>query len=557
MNAHKDRAWSTVAVAPSPATSGTSLTVATGDGATKFDHPPFKVTICPINDWPTLANSEIATCTAQVGDVLTLTRTGERAILVGDQIVRGLYASDLEAIEAVIDPTNSPTFSGLTLSGLTPSRLVMTDGAKAIGSVALLSAWVKGTASQIVSTDDGNGAVTLSLTGPYAPSSFTANGVLYGNASSAVQALAVNATSTWKFLAQANSGAPIWTALVASDLPSNGATPSASVGLAAIAGSASTWMRSDAAPALSPAIAPTMTADWIWQPTADSATNIQWKQSAGTTGMIWNSTLGRMGIGIQPISILHINGNANNATVVAMIASKGRGTTAAPLRTQSADAMGGFNNRGWVAADDSSTATLSSGGTGQFLFRAAEAYTNGGQGTNFEINLAPVGGTTVATRFWLSNGGYAQIQTGLLIGKNDKSTLPTYDMSFDGQSTRTLGMERQTTSNTAGLGLSVLPGGATTSATDKAGGDLTLKHGISTGTATASVKIQTSAAGSTGTADNAFVTTFEAKGNKVGFFATAVAAQQTVTGSRGGNAALANLLTALAAYGLIVDSSSA
>ncbi len=46
---------------------------------------------------------------------------------------------------------------------------------------------------------------------------------------------------------------------------------------------------------------------------------------------------------------------------------------------------------------------------------------------------------------------------------------------------------------------------------------------------------------------------------KIGFFSTAAGtpvAQQTVTGSRGGNAALASLLTALANYGLVVDSSS-
>ncbi len=42
----------------------------------------------------------------------------------------------------------------------------------------------------------------------------------------------------------------------------------------------------------------------------------------------------------------------------------------------------------------------------------------------------------------------------------------------------------------------------------------------------------------------------------LGFFATTPVAKQTVTGSRGGNAALASLLTALAAYGIITDSSS-
>ncbi len=46
------------------------------------------------------------------------------------------------------------------------------------------------------------------------------------------------------------------------------------------------------------------------------------------------------------------------------------------------------------------------------------------------------------------------------------------------------------------------------------------------------------------------------KGN-IGFFSTAAQAQQDVTGNKGGNTALASLLTALAAYGLITDSTGA
>ena len=42
----------------------------------------------------------------------------------------------------------------------------------------------------------------------------------------------------------------------------------------------------------------------------------------------------------------------------------------------------------------------------------------------------------------------------------------------------------------------------------------------------------------------------------LGVFNTAPIAKQTVTGSRAANAALASLLTALAAYGLVVDSST-
>jgi hypothetical protein len=46
-------------------------------------------------------------------------------------------------------------------------------------------------------------------------------------------------------------------------------------------------------------------------------------------------------------------------------------------------------------------------------------------------------------------------------------------------------------------------------------------------------------------------------GGNIGFYATTPAAKQTVSGSRGGNAALASLLTALATIGLITNSSSA
>lgn len=68
-------------------------------------------------------------------------------------------------------------------------------------------------------------------------------------------------------------------------------------------------------------------------------------------------------------------------------------------------------------------------------------------------------------------------------------------------------------------------------------------------------------AGSTGSTQNALTEVFRlgtsSTSAALSFFGGSVAAKQTVTGSRGGNAALANLLTALAAYGLITDSTSA
>lgn len=55
----------------------------------------------------------------------------------------------------------------------------------------------------------------------------------------------------------------------------------------------------------------------------------------------------------------------------------------------------------------------------------------------------------------------------------------------------------------------------------------------------------------------ATVNKFSANSTGIGFYATSPVAKQAPTGSRGGNAALASLLTALATVGLITDSTSA
>lgn len=51
--------------------------------------------------------------------------------------------------------------------------------------------------------------------------------------------------------------------------------------------------------------------------------------------------------------------------------------------------------------------------------------------------------------------------------------------------------------------------------------------------------------------------TLDGTGDKVGFHGVPAVARQTITGSRGGNAALASLLTALHTLGLITDSTTA
>lgn len=74
---HKNFAASTVATAPSPATSGLSLTVASGEGA-RFPTPPFNLVAFPTTaTYATMAAvAEIVRVTAIAGDVLTIPAGG-------------------------------------------------------------------------------------------------------------------------------------------------------------------------------------------------------------------------------------------------------------------------------------------------------------------------------------------------------------------------------------------------------------------------------------------------------------------------------------------------
>ncbi len=74
---------------------------------------------------------------------------------------------------------------------------------------------------------------------------------------------------------------------------------------------------------------------------------------------------------------------------------------------------------------------------------------------------------------------------------------------------------------------------------------------------TTSINALTASAANTITLAVSAGTRFSANGTGIGFYTTSPVAKPTVTGSRGGIAALASLLTALSGQGLLTDSSSA
>jgi len=117
---HKNLAVATVATAPSPATSGTSLTVAAGEAA-RFPAVPFSATIWPPAALPNPVTAEVVRVTGRSGDTLTIVRgqegTAPRAVVSGDLIAATITVKAFTDIES---GTNFPlitTPGGVTLGG--------------------------------------------------------------------------------------------------------------------------------------------------------------------------------------------------------------------------------------------------------------------------------------------------------------------------------------------------------------------------------------------------------------------------------------------------------
>ena len=100
------------------------------------------------------------------GEFIVATGAGVFAYESGDvaRASLGLGTGDSPQF-AALDVTGSITGGSLNLSGLTASRLLSTDASNNLESISDLTSWVAGTAGQISVSDDGDGSITLALTG--------------------------------------------------------------------------------------------------------------------------------------------------------------------------------------------------------------------------------------------------------------------------------------------------------------------------------------------------------------------------------------------------------
>lgn len=137
-DASKNFAYGIIAIAPSPPTSGTSLTVNTGDGA-KFPATPFNATIWPAGAEASTTNSEIVRVTGIAGDVLTITRAQEgttlKNIMAGNRIGATFTAKALKDLQntvsgkvLIVNQTTGSDASGLPFATIGGAQAVAVAG---------------------------------------------------------------------------------------------------------------------------------------------------------------------------------------------------------------------------------------------------------------------------------------------------------------------------------------------------------------------------------------------------------------------------------------------
>lgn len=178
--------------------------------------------------------------------------------------------------------TNTLTVTGLSGVGIAPGSISNADlanssltvtagtGLSGGGAVSLGSSVTVSLSTPVAIANGGTGQITAPAAYNALSPMTTLGDIEYESGANTAARLAGNTAATKLFLTQTGTGsasaAPVWAALVASDIGALGANPTAKVGLAAVNGSASTFMRSDGAPPIDLTISPTWTGAHTFTP---------------------------------------------------------------------------------------------------------------------------------------------------------------------------------------------------------------------------------------------------------------------------------------------------
>ena len=182
---------------------------------------------------------------AGVGDVTAATELTDHTIIRGDAAAKAVQDTGI-----TIDDTDNVSAMG-----------TLGCGAITINAVEIVGA--DGEVNKAAVEDSGNWDAAYAAIHNAVTLDANADTLL----SLSTQELGLDTQVANTILAGPNAGGdavPTFRVLVAADIPALGANPSQDIGLAAVNGAATTYLRSDGAPALSQAIIPTWTGDHDW-----------------------------------------------------------------------------------------------------------------------------------------------------------------------------------------------------------------------------------------------------------------------------------------------------
>ncbi|MBM4252049.1 MAG: hypothetical protein FJ146_08770 [Deltaproteobacteria bacterium] len=181
--------------------------------------------------------------------------------------------------------------------------------------------------------------------------------------------------------------------------------------------------------------------------------------------------------------------------------------------------------------------TTAAGGSSQWTSSGGSIYYNSGN-----VGIGNVGIATTSPGSKLQVNGNAAIgysaatagpANGLAVSGNVGigTTSPSATLSLGGTTARTIQVDRNTATNSAGNSLTLQAGGATSAVTDKNGGTLFIASGTATGTGTSTLEFQTASPGNTGTNDRIPTTKMTINGGgNVGIATTSPGSKLQVNG---------------------------
>lgn len=204
---HKNFAYSTIVTAPSPATSGTSLVVAAGQGDL-FPLPPFNVTIWPAGEQPTSTNAEICRVMVVDSDTFTIERqqenTAARTIVTGDQIAATITQNTISDMQTIAS-RYAPLI--LSSSGTGLQTLNNATGSTGTGSMLVFPVTIPANLQfnvlyipQSLSWVSSNNTVSNTYVSKYGIYSMNANTLsLISSSSFSIGETLRNVSATWNF----------------------------------------------------------------------------------------------------------------------------------------------------------------------------------------------------------------------------------------------------------------------------------------------------------------------------------------------------------------------